>query len=57
MGAVTVVVWADFLSGGIFDLYEIVPGFILGGLVAILVSLAGQPPKDIAEEFDKVTKM
>ncbi|SDO30570.1 sodium/proline symporter PutP [Halobacillus aidingensis] len=57
VGAVTVVVWADFLSGGIFDLYEIVPGFILGGLVAILVSLAGQPPKDIAEEFDKVTKM
>ncbi|WP_406945541.1 sodium/proline symporter PutP [Halobacillus sp. SY10] len=57
VGAVTVVVWADFLSGGIFDLYEIVPGFILGGLVAILVSLAGQPPKDIAEEFDKVTKL
>ncbi|GEN53721.1 sodium/proline symporter PutP [Halobacillus faecis] len=57
VGAVTVVVWGDFLSGGIFDLYEIVPGFILGGLVSILVSLTGQPPKDIAEEFDKVTKM
>ncbi|MEC3885174.1 sodium/proline symporter PutP [Halobacillus litoralis] len=57
VGAVTVVIWGDFLSGGFFDLYEIVPGFILGGLVAILVSLSGTPPKDIAEEFDKVTKM
>ncbi|MBX0359413.1 sodium/proline symporter PutP [Halobacillus sp. Nhm2S1] len=57
VGAVTVVVWGDFLSGGIFDLYEIVPGFILGGLVSILVSLTGQPPEEIAEEFDKVTKM
>lgn len=53
VGAVTVVVWGDFLSGGFFDLYEIVPGFLLSGLVAILVSLAGTPPKDVVEAFNK----
>ncbi|MDO6639122.1 MULTISPECIES: sodium/proline symporter PutP [unclassified Shewanella] len=37
VGAVTVVVWKQ-LSGGIFDLYEIVPGFLLASLAGILVS-------------------
>ena len=36
-GAVTVVVWKQ-LSGGIFDLYEIVPGFIAALLAGIAVS-------------------
>ncbi|QAS52120.1 sodium/proline symporter PutP [Halobacillus litoralis] len=53
VGAVTVVVWADMLSGGIFDLYEIVPGFLLNTIVAIVVSKMGTPPKEIVEEFDK----
>ncbi|WP_101845837.1 sodium/proline symporter PutP [Halobacillus sp. Marseille-P3879] len=56
VGAVTVVVWADFLSGGIFDLYELVPGFILSGIAAILVSLAGTPPKEVAAEFEEATR-
>ncbi|MGI8314620.1 sodium/proline symporter PutP [Halobacillus mangrovi] len=53
VGAVTVVVWADFLSGGIFDLYEIVPGFLLNTIVTIIVSKMGTPPKEIVEEFEK----
>lgn len=53
VGAVTVIIWGDFLSGGIFDLYEIVPGFILNLFVAILVSLAGKPTPEMEEEFDK----
>ncbi|SFJ76887.1 sodium/proline symporter [Halobacillus dabanensis] len=53
VGAVTVVVWGDFLSGGFFDLYELVPGFLLSGLVAILISLAGTPPKAVVESFNK----
>ncbi|MFZ0475211.1 MAG: sodium/proline symporter PutP [Halobacillus sp.] len=56
VGAVTVVVWGDFLSGGIFDLYEIVPGFILNLIVAIAVSAAGDPPKEIIEEFDEAAR-
>jgi len=30
-GAATVVVWSN-LSGGIFDLYEILPGFVFSSL-------------------------
>ncbi|WP_432453995.1 MULTISPECIES: sodium/proline symporter PutP [unclassified Agarivorans] len=37
IGGVTVVLWKQ-LEGGIFDLYEIVPGFILASAAIILVS-------------------
>jgi len=37
MGAVTVVVWSN-LSGGLFDLYEIVPGFALASVVIVIIS-------------------
>lgn len=37
VGAVTVVIWGN-ISGGIFDLYEIVPGFLFNLIVAIVVS-------------------
>ena len=36
-GGLTVMVWKQ-LSGGIFDLYEIVPGVILSALAAVLTS-------------------
>ncbi len=38
VGSVTVVLWSN-LSGGIFDLYEIVPGFVLASIVIIAISL------------------
>ncbi|WP_028784688.1 sodium/proline symporter PutP [Thalassobacillus devorans] len=57
VGAITVVVWADFLSGGIFDLYEIIPGFILNTLVAVIVSLAGKKPsKEVMSAFDEAAR-
>ena len=37
-GGVTVIVWKQ-LAGGIFDLYEIVPGFVLATLIITIVSL------------------
>ena len=37
-GAITVVVWKQ-LSGGIFNLYEIVPGFLIAITVGVVVSL------------------
>lgn len=37
-GAITVLVW-NRLSGGIFDLYEIIPGFIISSFSGILVSV------------------
>lgn len=53
VGALTVIIWGDFLSGGIFDLYEIVPGFILNLIVAVVVSLMEKPSEEITEEFDQ----
>ncbi|MDO8840377.1 MAG: sodium/proline symporter PutP [Parvibaculum sp.] len=46
-GAATVIVWKQ-LSGGIFDLYEILPGFAVAMLAVVIVSLAGRaPPEEV----------
>ncbi|HVM37117.1 MAG TPA: sodium/proline symporter PutP [Sphingomicrobium sp.] len=58
VGAATVLFWinAPVLADGAALsslLYEIVPGFVLGGLAAILVSLAGRaPPESVLRTFD-----
>jgi sodium/proline symporter len=52
LGAVTVVVWKQ-LEGGIFDLYEIVPGFVLCALAAVGVSLAEQADPEVVAEFER----
>ncbi|WP_010170693.1 sodium/proline symporter PutP [Bacillus coahuilensis] len=55
-GAVTVVVWKQLTVNGIigFDLYEIVPGFILSSIMIVVFSLIGnEPKKGIVEEFDE----
>ena len=44
-GGLTVVIWKQ-LNGGIFDLYEIVPGFILSLIAIIIASLLSDPPGD-----------
>ncbi|MYL45530.1 sodium/proline symporter PutP [Virgibacillus halodenitrificans] len=58
VGAATVIIWGEFLSGGIFDLYEIVPGFLLNLLVTILISMFGKPAPEIEAEFtETLTKL
>ncbi|AXF57772.1 sodium/proline symporter PutP [Salicibibacter kimchii] len=53
-GGLTVIVW-NFFEGGLFDLYELLPGFIFGSLAIIIVSLLNQRPADrILDEFDFV---
>jgi sodium/proline symporter len=53
-GGVTVIVWKN-LSGGLFELYEIVPGFVVSVAAIVAVSLAGTPPDDeITDEFDRI---
>ncbi len=59
VGAVTVVVWSN-LSGGLFDLYEIVPGFALASLVIVIVSML-KPASDAQalntfEEVEQLVK-
>ena len=50
-GGITVVVWKQ-LSGGLFDLYEIVPGFILATLAGLLFSqLSGGASDETKEDF------
>lgn len=54
VGATTVIIWGGFLSGGIFDLYEIVPAFLLNLIVAIVISVTGEKPSsEIEAEFDE----
>jgi len=43
-GGVTVIVWKQ-LSGGIFDVYEIIPGFMLSVAAIFGVSLISRPPR------------
>ncbi len=55
-GGITVLIWKN-ISGGIFDLYEIVPGFLFSAIAIIMVSLLDKlPSKEISEEFDSVKK-
>lgn len=43
-GGVTVLVWKQ-LEGGLFDLYEIVPGFVVSVCLIVLASLLGRKPE------------
>lgn len=59
-GTVVSIVWGKFLSGGIFDLYEIVPGFIIATIVLFAVSILTNKKIDASEkaemdgEFDQM---
>ncbi|MCU9881331.1 sodium:solute symporter family transporter, partial [Neisseria gonorrhoeae] len=61
-GASTVVVWAEWVKkparaageSGLLTMYEIVPGFIVCLIVAVLVSLFNkEPSREIQERFEK----
>ncbi|MBH03439.1 MAG: sodium/proline symporter PutP [Xanthomonadales bacterium] len=51
VGAITVIVWKP-LSGGIFDMYEIVPGFIFCAIAVVVASLLTRPSQRVLETFD-----
>jgi len=54
LGAVTVVVWSN-LQGGLFDLYELLPGFIFSSLAIIIVTRAApQQDEKVLQEFEQV---
>jgi sodium/proline symporter len=55
VGAITVVVWKQLYDfGGIFEMYEIVPGFLLATLAVIGVSLLGREPEAaVLADFDR----
>ncbi|WP_417614112.1 sodium/proline symporter PutP [Oceanisphaera sp.] len=56
IGGITVVIWKQ-LTGGIFDLYEIVPGFIFASIAIVLVSkLTGGAKASVVKTFEHYRK-
>ena len=54
VGAVTVVVWKEFVGLG---LYEIIPGFAFASLAILLVSLLGSaPPASVQRRFEEADR-
>ncbi|MCL1892629.1 MAG: sodium/proline symporter PutP [Holophagaceae bacterium] len=51
-GGVVSIVWHN-LKGGIFEVYEIVPAFIISCLAIIIVSMKTKVSQEIQEEFDR----
>jgi sodium/proline symporter len=57
VGGLTVLIWKQF-TGGAFDVYEIVPGFLFSALSIVIVSLFDKKPgKELVEEFRSVDAM
>ena len=59
-GGLVAIIWRNLgnMYGGIFSLYEIVPGFILSAIAIYLVSKFGQgPSQEIQDEFEKVREL
>ena len=55
-GAVVVAIWGK-VEGGIFDLYEILPGFLANLIVTIVVSLRTTVVPEVDEEFDRAAML
>ena len=51
-GGVTVVVWHN-LSGGLFNVYEILPAFLICLIVTVVVSLLTKPDDEVLSKFDE----
>lgn len=51
-GAATVVLWKQ-ASGGIFDLYEILPGFAFATIAGMMVSKLSKPSNKLLEQFQQ----
>lgn len=50
-GGIVVVIWKQ-LHGGIFNLYEIVPGFMISLVAIVIASLMSKPPENIEKSID-----
>jgi len=56
-GAVTVILWKS-LKGGIFELYELLPGFVFSFIAILLISKLGKPSsQSMQETFSKVQEI
>jgi len=53
-GFTATILWVLFFKERFFDLYEMIPGFIVGFTVVIGVSLFGRPPQGAKEEMASI---
>ncbi len=55
VGGITVVVWRMLLApmGGVFAIYELLPGFVFAVLAIVLVSLTEPPSDEVTQVFDR----
>lgn len=54
VGGLTIIIWKN-LEGGIFEVYELAPAFLLSMIAIVVISLMDQePPDEIKREFDSV---
>ena len=53
-GFISSTVWVLFIKAGFYDLYELLPGFLVGFALTIGVSLWTQPPEGAEEEMREV---
>jgi sodium/proline symporter len=55
VGAAAVIIWSR-LDGGVFDLYALVPGFLLSSLAILIVSKVGKSTENpvVGEQFDRM---
>jgi sodium/proline symporter len=56
VGGITIVVWKQ-LSGGIFELYEIVPGILFATIAIVVASLTTEEPEpEVIEQYEQYEK-
>ncbi|MBA1149152.1 sodium/proline symporter PutP [Ectothiorhodospiraceae bacterium WFHF3C12] len=55
LGALTVVIWKQ-LSGGWFDMYEILPGFIVCAAAIFVFSRINGPDEAVVRQFDSASR-
>ena len=55
-GGIVDLFWYN-MSGGIFDIYEIIPGCIASAVCIIAVSLATKVPQELVDEFEEVNEL
>jgi sodium/proline symporter len=53
VGGLTVLIWKQ-LSGGIFDVYELLPGFVLSAAAIVLVSAVTKCPAEVVSRHHKL---
>ncbi len=55
IGGIVDIVW-HYLSGGIFDVYELVPAFVISSIVIIVVTLLTKCPENVSVQYDNAQK-